>query len=72
MPPTPKTSLQQVFLRLIRRPNSAEPLDNQESYLRRAAINLSLDAIRNRQEGRSVPLDETLALQSASPRKRTI
>jgi RNA polymerase sigma-70 factor (ECF subfamily) len=50
--------LQQVFLRLIRRPNTAEPLENQESYLRRAAINLSLDAIRNRQEARSVPLDD--------------
>ncbi len=47
--------LQQVFLRLLRRGNTAEPLDNQESYLRRAAINLSLDAIRNRQEARSVP-----------------
>jgi RNA polymerase sigma factor (sigma-70 family) len=50
--------LQQVFLRLLRRGNTAEPLDNQESYLRRAAINLSLDAIRNRKDDRSVPLEE--------------
>jgi RNA polymerase sigma-70 factor (ECF subfamily) len=56
--------LQQVFLRLLRRGNAAEPLDNQESYLRRAAINLSLDAIRNRHEARNVPLDDVLPLHS--------
>ena len=55
---------QQVFLRLIRRGNTAEPLENQESYLRRAAINLSLDAIRNRQDARSVPLDDAPPLHS--------
>jgi RNA polymerase sigma-70 factor (ECF subfamily) len=51
--------LQQVFLRLIRRGNTAEPLDNQESYLRRAAINAALDVIRARQDARAGPLDET-------------
>ena len=56
--------LQQVFLRLLRRGNAAEPLENQESYLRRAAINLSLDAIRNRQNDRSIPLDEAPPLHS--------
>jgi RNA polymerase sigma-70 factor (ECF subfamily) len=50
--------LQQVFLRLLRRSSSAEPLDNQESYLRRSAINLSIDAIRKRQDAHSVPLDD--------------
>ena len=48
--------LQQVFLRLIRRGDSAEPLENQDSYLRRAAINVSIDLIRNRQEARTGPL----------------
>lgn len=56
--------LQQVFLRLLRRGNNAEPLENQESYLRRAAINLSLDAIRNRQDARSIPLDDAPPLES--------
>jgi RNA polymerase sigma-70 factor (ECF subfamily) len=51
--------LQAVFLRLLRRDRSAEPLDNPESYLRRAAINAALDTIRARQEQRSVPLDES-------------
>jgi len=63
--------LQQVFLRLMRRGNASEPLENQESYLRRAAINLSLDTIRNRQEARNVPIDEVAhsgatSLQSAA------
>ena len=39
-------------------------MENQESYLRRAAINLSLDTIRNRHEARSVPLDEVPSLPS--------
>ena len=56
--------LQQVFLRLLRRGSTAEPLENQESYLRRAAINLSLDTIRNRQEARAVPLDDAPAMGS--------
>jgi RNA polymerase sigma-70 factor (ECF subfamily) len=50
--------LQAVFLRLMRRDRSAEPLDNHESYLRRAAINASLDICRTRQESRTLPFDE--------------
>jgi RNA polymerase sigma factor (sigma-70 family) len=41
---------------LLRMDPTAEPLDNQESYLRRAAINVSLDLVRSRQEDRTVPL----------------
>jgi RNA polymerase sigma factor (sigma-70 family) len=51
--------LQAVFLRLLRRDRSAEPLVNHESYLRRAAVNASLDTVRARQESRSAPLDES-------------
>lgn len=50
--------LQAVFLRLLRRDRSAEPLDNPESYLRRAAINAALDIVRVREEARSIPLQE--------------
>lgn len=53
--------LQAVFLRLLRRDRSAEPLENPESYLRRAAINASLDVVRARQESSSVALDESPA-----------
>jgi len=57
--------LQQVFVRLIRRGNTAEPLENQESYLRRATVNVAIDVVRNRQESRNVPLDEAPGLPSA-------
>lgn len=46
---------QTVFLRLYRRA-SADELENEESYLRRAAINAALDVIRSRQADRAVEL----------------
>ena len=50
--------LQTVFLRLLRRQRNADPLENPESYLRRAAINAALDVIRSRQANQTVPLPE--------------
>src|SRR5438094_3640132 len=50
--------LQTVFLRLARRESTAAALENQESYLRRAAVNVALDIIRARQAARSVPLGD--------------
>ena len=50
--------LQTVFLRLMRRGRGADPLENPESYLRRAAINAALDVIRSRQADPTVPLPE--------------
>jgi len=50
--------LQTVFLRMLRRGKNADALENHESYLRRAAINASLDVIRARQADQSVPLPE--------------
>src|SRR5262249_34869749 len=47
--------LQTVFLRLLKRPDSVA-VRGQESYLRRAAINASLDLIRSRKGDRAVPL----------------
>ena len=49
--------LQTVFLRLLRR-TQADTMENEESYLRRAAINASLDVIRSRQSDRTVELVE--------------
>lgn len=51
--------LQAVFLRLLRRDPSAEPLSDPQSYLRRAAVNVSLDTVRVRQESKSVPLEDS-------------
>lgn len=60
--------LQTVFLRLLRRDRNADPLENAESYLRRAAINAALDVIRSRRVGQTVPLpEEAGALISAGP-----
>ena len=63
--------LQVVFLRLVRRETSVDAFDNQESYLRRAAINAALDVIRSRRSDRTVeltmdlPHDETPELRQA-------
>ena len=51
---------QVVFLRLLRRGPGAEALENSEAYLRRAAINASLDLIRSRQAERTVELNVDL------------
>ena len=60
--------LQAVFLRLLRRDRSAEPVEDPESYLRRAAINVALDTVRVRDEARNVPLEEPAA-RSGDPRE---
>lgn len=49
--------LQTIFLRLIRRPPT-DVLDSEESYLRRAAVNVSLDVIRAKQANTAIPLSE--------------
>jgi RNA polymerase sigma-70 factor, ECF subfamily len=61
--------LQTVFLRLLRRERSADPLDNVESYLRRAAINAALDVVRSRHADQIVPLPEdSSVLMPSAPR----
>ena len=50
--------LQTVFLRMLRRDNAARALERQESYFRRAAINVALDVVRSGKDARNVPLDE--------------
>ena len=56
--------LQTVFLRLVRRGANADTVENvvenQESYLRRAAINAALDVIRSRQANPTVELPDLL------------
>jgi RNA polymerase sigma-70 factor (ECF subfamily) len=47
---------QTVFLRLFRREHAA--MENEESYLRRAAINAALDVLRSRQSDRTVELTD--------------
>ena len=59
--------LQTVFLRLLRRAASAPLPENEESYLRRAAVNASVDVIRARHPERSVPLKEAAAEPDKAP-----
>jgi RNA polymerase sigma-70 factor (ECF subfamily) len=52
--------LQTIFLRLLRRDASAPAPVQEESYLRRAAVNASLDLVRSRRTAPTVPLSEAL------------
>lgn len=56
--------LQTIFLRLLRRDPSAPVLESEESYLRRAAVNASVDLIRARQSERSLPLTEAAGMMA--------
>jgi RNA polymerase sigma-70 factor (ECF subfamily) len=53
--------LQTVFLRLLRRRKDADAPENEESYLRRAAINAALDVVRARQTARTEELTDLVA-----------
>jgi RNA polymerase sigma-70 factor, ECF subfamily len=60
--------LQTVFLRMLRRGRSAEPMENAESYLRRAAVNAALDVVRARRGDQTVALpEESSGLMPAAP-----
>jgi RNA polymerase sigma-70 factor, ECF subfamily len=50
--------LQTVFLRLSRRRDDVDLEPNPSSYLHRAAVNASLDLMRQRGRTRSIPLDD--------------
>jgi RNA polymerase sigma-70 factor (ECF subfamily) len=64
--------LQAVFLRLMRRAPDAAVLENQESYLRRAAINAALDVIRSRQADRTVELTMDVPREDMSELRRAL
>ncbi len=49
--------LQTIFLRLVRR-HPAAAVGNEESYLRRAAVNAALDVIRAKQANPAMPLSD--------------
>lgn len=50
--------LQTIFMRLLKRWDDVDLSSNPSAYLRRAAVNASLDLIRARSRAASVPLDE--------------
>ena len=59
--------LQTVFLRLLRQPANAETIDQEESYLRRSAVNASVDVIRKKQSSRNVPIKEATTAAATQP-----
>lgn len=50
--------LQTVFMRLLRRWSDIDLSSNPAAYLRRAAVNASLDLLRSRTRAAAVPLDD--------------
>jgi RNA polymerase sigma-70 factor (ECF subfamily) len=64
--------LQAVFLRLLRRGSSGGAVEKEESYLRRAAINASLDIIRSRHADRTVELPEDLQHKETPDLRRAL
>ncbi len=46
---------------MLRRDQAAGQLERQESYFRRAAVNVALDVVRSGKDSRSVPLEEVPA-----------
>ena len=52
--------LQTIFLRMLRRDASVPLPIQEESYLRRAAVNASLDLLRSRRTAPTVPLSEAM------------
>jgi len=49
--------LQTVFLRMVKRDATADPVGNMASFLHRAAVNAALDLMRTRQNIRNIPLN---------------
>jgi RNA polymerase sigma-70 factor, ECF subfamily len=63
--------LQTVFLRMLRRDQSAKALERQDSYFRRAAINVALDVVRSSKDSRSVPIEDVPPDAIPGVRKQT-
>src|SRR5262249_25958748 len=60
--------LQTIFLRLSRRTETIDLEPNPASYFHRAAINASLDLMRQRARADSIPIDEVAPRLVANPR----
>ncbi len=68
--------LQTVFMRLLRRWDKIDLSSNPGAYLRRAAVNASLDLLRSRTRAGWVPIEETLLeveeTSEASPDQKSL
>jgi len=59
--------LQTVFLRIVRREESAEVIERPENYLRRAAVHAALDLVRARRSNADVDLERLPAAPGSQP-----
>jgi len=59
--------LQTVFLRMVRRDDSADAIEHPENYLRRAAVHAALDLVRARRSVTVVDLDRLPATGGSQP-----
>jgi RNA polymerase sigma-70 factor, ECF subfamily len=59
--------LQTVFLRMVRRDDSADPIERPENYLRRSAVHAALDLVRARRSSADVDLERLPATGGSRP-----
>ena len=59
--------LQTVFLRMVRRDDSADAIERPENYLRRAAVHAALDLVRARRSSAEVDLERLPATGDSRP-----
>jgi RNA polymerase sigma-70 factor (ECF subfamily) len=59
--------LQTVFLRMVRREDSADIIERPENYLRRAAVHAALDLVRARRSNADVDLERLPATSGSGP-----
>jgi len=59
--------LQTVFLRMVRRDDSADIIERPENYLRRAAVHAALDLVRARRANADVDLERLPATSGSRP-----
>ena len=65
--PDAEDVLQTVFLRMVRREDSADAIEHPENYLRRAAVHAALDLVRARRSNAAVDLDRLPATGGSRP-----
>jgi len=59
--------LQTVFLRMVRREETADAVEYPENYLRRAAVHAALDVVRSRRSNAEMDLDRMPARAGSRP-----
>jgi len=59
--------LQTVFLRMVRRDDSADAIERPENYLRRSAVHAALDLVRAKRSSADIDLDRLPATGGSRP-----